>query len=69
VSANSESRKRIQLEQERREACARAASKQTAAREALQYALAEVWSGADFTDTDAVLDHLRDVDARVEVGS
>lgn len=35
------------------------------AREALRNALAEVWSGADFTDTDAVLDQLDDRGYRV----
>jgi hypothetical protein len=36
-------------------------------REVLRDALAEVWSGADFTDADAVLDHLTDRGARIEV--
>lgn len=31
------------------------------AREAMQHALAEVVSGADFADADAVLDHLSDL--------
>jgi len=36
-----------------------------AAREVLRDALAEVWSGADFTDTDAVIDQLDDRGYRV----
>ena len=35
------------------------------AREALRDALAEVWSGADFLDTDAVIDQLDDRGYRV----
>lgn len=36
-----------------------------AAREALRDALAAVWSGADFTDADAVIDQLDDRGYRV----
>lgn len=36
-------------------------------RTVLRAALAEVWSGADFTDADAVLDHLADLGGSVEV--
>ena len=36
-------------------------------REVTQQALAAVWSGADFTDADAVLDQLADLGARVEI--
>lgn len=35
-------------------------AREQAAREALRDALAAVWSGADFTDTDAVIDQLDD---------
>lgn len=41
--------------------------RQNRAREVLRDALGEVWSGADWIDTDAVLDHLRDRGAHVEV--
>lgn len=40
-------------------------SEREAARDALRAALAEVWSGADYVDTDAVLDQLDDRGYRV----
>lgn len=59
MAETSEARKRHELE--------RAAARTEQRREVLQQALAAVWSGADFTDTDAVLDQLSDRGASVEV--
>jgi hypothetical protein len=59
MSANSEARKRA-------EDLARVADAERR-REVMRDALAEVLSGADFTDADAVLDHMADRGLRVEV--
>lgn len=58
MSANSEARKR---------ACEARVAEAERRREVLQQALEAVWSGADFTDADAVLDHLADLGATVTV--
>lgn len=57
MAERSDARKRHELE--------RAAAVVERRREVLQQALAAVWSGADFTDADAVLDQLGDLGASV----
>jgi hypothetical protein len=68
MSANSESRKRIQLEQARRERIESFCRLVERRREVTQQALERIMDGATFDDADAFLIGLDDLGASVVVG-